>query len=170
MPKANLAAISSTFVVCFLFWLLITWSLDTQELIAGAIVSLAASCFGARFFIHSKAFYFLNPARFLALIAYIPLFLIELTKANIDVAARVFNGNINPGIVKVPVDLKSEYAQAMLANSITLTPGTITMDIVEEDGQAYYYIHWLDTKTEDPIQAGQMIKGSLERGIRRIWP
>jgi multicomponent Na+:H+ antiporter subunit E len=65
--------------------------------------------------------------------------------------------------------LKSEYGLAMLANSITLTPGTITMDIVEENGKNYYYIHWIDVATTKGKEAGQAIKGTLERWIRRIF-
>ena len=71
--------------------------------------------------------------------------------------------------MKVPVDLKGDYAQAMLANSITLTPGTITMDIAEQEGQTYYYIHWIDVAETDREKAGEMIKGRLEKGVRRIW-
>ena len=71
--------------------------------------------------------------------------------------------------MKVPVGLKSEYAQAMLADSITLTPGTITVDTVEEDGKDYYYIHWIDVASEDPEEAGEAIKGTLEKWVRRIW-
>jgi multicomponent Na+:H+ antiporter subunit E len=83
----------------------------------------------------------------------------------------VFGGckDVNPGIVKVPVNLKGDYAQAMLANSITLTPGTITMDIAEQGGQTYYYIHWIDVAETDREKAGKLIKGSLEKGIGRIW-
>jgi multicomponent Na+:H+ antiporter subunit E len=153
------------------FWLLLTWSFETQELVAGAIVSLAAALFASRFFIHDKAFWLFNPAKFGALFVYIFVFLGELIKANIDVAKRCFGGckDVNPGIVKVPVDLKPDYAQAMLANSITLTPGTITMEVVEEDGQPYYYIHWIDVADQDRVKAGEIIKGRMENWIRRIW-
>ena len=97
--------------------------------------------------------------------------LVELVKANVDVAKRCFTGckNVNPGIVKVPVNLKSMYGQAALANAITLTPGTITMEITEEDGQTYYYIHWIDAKLPGGEEAGEEIKGRLERGLRRVW-
>ena len=86
-------------------------------------------------------------------------------------AKRCFGGckKVNPGIVKVPVDLKSDYAQAALANSITLTPGTITMDIAEEDGQTYYYIHWIDVQKPSGKEAGDAIKGTLEKWLRRVW-
>lgn len=173
MPKANIPAILSTFIFCFLFWLLLTWSFALQELVAGVVVSLAVALFSARFFIREKPFHLFNPLRFLALLFYsLGTFLGELIKANWDVAKKALAPrlNINPGIVKVPVELESAAGQALLANSITLTPGTITMDIVEEAGKTYYYIHWLDVQETDGEKAGEIIKGRLERGIRRVFP
>ena len=171
MPKTKVPAVISTFCLCFLFWVLLTWSFTPQEMIAGAVVSLAAALFASKFFIHEDAFWLFKPAKLGALIMYVFTFLRELVKANVDVAKRVFGGckDVNPGIVKVPVDLKGDYAQAMLANSITLTPGTITLDIAEQEGKTYYYIHWIDVAETDREKAGELIKGSLEKGIGRIW-
>lgn len=180
MKKATFPAILSTSIVCFLFWLLITGQIvaifrgapSVQVLIAGAVVSVCTALFSARYFIHSKAFYLFNPVKLLVLVFYSCfVFLWELTRANVDVARRALSPRlpVNPGIVKVPVDLQSEYAQAMLANSITLTPGTITMDMARENGQLYYYIHWIDVASDDPVQAGESIKGTLEKWIGRIW-
>lgn len=172
MQKTKVPAVISTFIVCFAFWLLLTWSVDVQELVAGAVVSLAVALFSARFFIHEKAFWFFNPVKFFsALFYWLGVFMVELVKANWDMVKRCYGGckNINPGIVKVPVDLKSDYGQAALANSITLTPGTITMDITEEEGQTYYYIHWIDVTAPSGAEAGEVIKGTLERGVRRFW-
>ena len=171
MPKTKFPAVVSTFLLCFCFWLLLTWSFKPHELAAGAVVSLAAALLSARFFIHEKAFWLFNPAKFGALFVYVFVFLGELIKANVDVAKRCFGGctNVNPGIVKVPVDLEGDYARAMLANSITLTPGTITLDVAEEDVKAYYYIHWIDVAEQDREKAGEIIKGRMEKWIRRIW-
>ena len=172
MQKTKFPAVVSTFVVCFLFWLLLTWSFSVQELIAGVVVSLAVALFSARFFIHEKAFWLFNPLKLLMGLAFwLGTFMVEMVKANVDVAKRCFTGckNVNPGIVKVPVDLKSAYGQAALANAITLTPGTITMDIAEEDGQTYYYIHWIDVTKPSGTEAGNAIKGTLENGLRRVW-
>ena len=172
MQKTKLPAVISTFVVCFLFWLLLTWSVAVQELIAGAVVSLAVALFSARFFVHEKAFWLCNPVKLLnCLFFWVCIFPIEVIKANVDVAKRCFTGckNVNPGIVKVPVDLRSDYGQAALANAITLTPGTITMDVAEENGQAYYYIHWIDVTKPSGQEAGDAIKGRLEKGLRRVW-
>ena len=180
MKKATMSAVLSTALLCFLFWLLITGQVvslfkgqaSAQVLIAGAIVSIVTALFSARFFVHKKAFYLLNPVKLLSFVFYcLVIFVWELTKANIDMAKRALSPklNINPGIVKIPVELKSEYAQAMLANSITLTPGTITMDMVEEKGKLYYYIHWIDVAETEAAKAGDAIKGTLEKWIRGIW-
>ena len=172
MQKTRFPAVLATFFLCLGFWVLLTWSFSMQELAAGAVVSLAVALFSARFFIHEKSFWLLNPAKFFGLIYYVLIvFPVELIKANVDVAKRSFGGckNVNPGIVKVPVDLQSDYGQAMLANSITLTPGTITMDITEEDGQTYYYIHWIDVTKPSGKEAGDAIKGALEKGVGRVF-
>ena len=172
MRKTTFPAILATFVLCVAFWVLLTWSFTMQELIAGGVVSLAVALFSASFFIHEKAFWFANPAKFFSgLFYWLCIFPIELVKANLNMAKICFTGckKINPGIVKVPVDLQSEYGQAALANSITLTPGTITMETAEEDGQNYFYIHWIDVTAPSGKEAGDAIKGTLEKGLRRVW-
>ena len=171
MRKTTFPAVLATFVVCFLFWLLLDFSFKPEELIAGAIVSLAVALFSARFFIHEKAGWFFHPLRLIKLLGFwCVTFPVELWKANVDMARRCFTGctNINPGIVKVPVDLKSDYGQAALANAITLTPGTMTLDIAEQEGQTYYYIHWIDV-TATGEEAGEAIKGRLEKGLKGVW-
>ena len=172
MQKTRFPAVISTFILCLGFWVLLTWSFEAQELAAGAVVSLAVALFSARFFIHEKAFWLFNPAKFFSLLYYVIIvFPVELVKANWDVAKRCYGGckNVNPGIVKVPVDLRSDYGLSMLANSITLTPGTITMDVAEEDGQINYYIHWIDVTKPSGKEAGDAIKGALEKGVGRVF-
>ena len=140
MKKAGFPAIASTFIVCYIFWLLITGQIvaifsgasSAQILIAGAVVSILVSVFSARFFIHKGAFYLFNPAKFLVMLFYsCIIFMWELIKANVDMARRALSPRlpVNPGIVKIPVNVESEYGQTMVANSITLTPGTVTIKI-----------------------------------------
>ncbi len=179
MKKSSLSAIVSTAIICFLFWLVITGQLpalfsgsfSVQSLVIGACVSTFAGWFSSRFFINNSPWYLWNPARLLRLFAYFPIFFVELVKANMDVARRALSPKpkLNPGIVKVPVDVKSDYGMALVADSITLTPGTVTMDITEQDEQTYYYIHWIDVASEDPVEAGDMIKGIFERKVKGIW-
>lgn len=170
--KSSFGAVIATFVLCYFIWILLTGSFAAQELIVGAVVSILVAWFSARFFVHDSPFWFFGK-RFFILIWYcVAIFPWELIKANWDVAKRVLSPGelkINPGIIRVPVELKAEYGRAMLADSITLTPGTITVDIDERDGQCWYYIHWVDVQEFDRTAAGEAIKGRMEKWIRRIW-
>ena len=56
-------------------------------------------------------------------------------------------------------------AKTILANSITLTPGTLTVDIVDQD----YYIHWICVPEGDPEQHAKMIVGRFEWIIRKVF-
>ena len=153
-----------------LVWIVLTWSFSLQELAAGVVVSLASALFVSRFFIHEDAFRFFNPVKLLNLIVYAGTFCRELVKANVDMAKIVFGGcKVNPGIVRVPTGMKSDYGLSLLANSITLTPGTITVEVAEEEGENCYYIHWIDMTAESGEAAGEAIKGNLEKGTRRVF-
>ena len=180
MKKTNVPALLATAIMLYIFWLLLTGQIvaifrgdaSVQVLIAGVAVSLIVALFTSRFFIHNSAFWLFNPVKLLTMIFYgLVIFMWELIKANWDVARRALSPKlkVNPGIVKVPTGLKEDYALSMLANSITLTPGTITMDIADQDGKTWYYIHWIDVQTQDPEAAGDAIKGTMEKWIRRIW-
>jgi multicomponent Na+:H+ antiporter subunit E len=99
-------------------------------------------------YVKSK-FRLLNPLRWLYFAAYIiHPFSVELAKANIDVAKRVITGKIRPGIVKINPELHSGAAITLLANSITLTPGTLTVDIDEKTNELY--VHWIYVTKKDP--------------------
>jgi len=117
------------------------WSME--EIVAGVILGLMAAWFGSKFlFLGAKDARMANPARWAMFIAYIGPFFFAMLKANIDVAYRVITGKINPGIVRIRTDLKSDLAVTLLANSITLTPGTLTVDIDERTNDLF--IHWIN--------------------------
>lgn len=177
MEKTNKFAVwLATFLFCLLFWLLLTWSLAPRELIWGVIISGIVAAFAGRFFIHSRPFYLFHPLRLVTLVVYCCIvFLWEMIKANCSMAKLVLSpklGEYQAGIVRIPASpkVKSAYGQAMLSNCITLTPGTITMDVAEdEEGNSYYYVHWINVTETDRDRAGEAIKGRMERWIGRIW-
>ena len=156
----------STMLIYFLFWLAYTSSLIFEDMLVGLVLSFLLSLFTY------KSFSSLNSdknllVRFINTIKYIPLFIIEMIKANIDVARRVINPKlpINPGIVKVKTDLESDYAKLFLANSITLTPGTLTMDVIEDN----LYIHWIDVETKDKNIQKNLISKKFEDNLEGIF-
>ncbi len=170
--KTTMSAFIVTFILCAAFWVILTGSFAAQELIAGALVSAVVAWFSAKFFVHHNAFWLFNPGRFFSLIYYcLVVFVWELIKANVSMALIALSPklNINPGIVRVPVSLESDYGLAMLADSITLTPGTITVDMEQEEDRTWFYIHWIDVSEFDREKAGDDIKGTMEKWVRRIW-
>jgi multicomponent Na+:H+ antiporter subunit E len=72
---------------------------------------------------------------------------------------------IRPGIVKVKTTLKTDLAKTFLASSITLTPGTLVVDI---DGQNLY-VHWICVEGEDPEEHTRQIVEAFEPFVRRIF-
>ena len=139
-------AFIATTIFCFILWLLFTfngdiWGID--EIIAGIILSLIAGVASAKIFI--KDYKLANPVRWLFILAYLPRFFYEMAKANFDVAYRVITGKIKPGIVKISPNLKSDISITILANSITLTPGTLSVDV---DDEKNLYVHWINVKDE----------------------
>lgn len=154
------------FVVAFIVWAMFTWVPDRQEILVGAIVSAGlAFFFGEIFVIHPEKVF--NLKRWMYFLYYVPIFFYEVIKANLDVAYRVLHPRlpINPGIVKIKTNLKSEIAQTMLANSITLTPGTMTVDIKDGD----MYIHWIDVKSKEVEEATKIISQKFEKILREIF-
>jgi len=71
---------------------------------------------------------------------------------------------IKPAIVKVKTTLKSEFAKTLLANSITMTPGTITVDIIDDE----FYVHLIYLRSEDPAVYTGMITGVFEKYIKKF--
>jgi len=154
------------FLIIFILWLLLTWSLQPQELIVGLALSLLLSLLLHDIFLQGSQ-KLVQPARYFWFLIYLPVFFYYVVVANLDVAYRVLHPDmpIRPGIVKVRTSLTSDMGRTFLANSITLTPGTLTVDIVGD----HLYIHWINITTEDPQEETAIIVRRFERILRRIF-
>ena len=135
----------------FLFYLLLTtssgplflWS--KEELIIGVIFAAIVGAIVKNMFV-KKSLRMLNPRRWFLFLGYfLAVFLPAMAKANVDVAYRVITGRINPGIVRISPKLNNDLSLTMLANSITLTPGTLSVEVDEETNDLY--IHWINVDT-----------------------
>ncbi len=155
----------ASIVLLFAFWLLLTMEFSPGYLVAGALLSAFVG------YVTSGIFSFGNkiadPRRWLWFLLYVPYFAIYCVKANLDVAYRVLHPDmpIRPGIVKVKTELTSEVGKTVLANSITLTPGTLTVDIVDET----LYVHWINVTTEDVEEETEAIVKRFEGLLKRIF-
>ncbi|AMM54758.1 monovalent cation/H+ antiporter subunit E [Pyrococcus kukulkanii] len=161
----------AAFVWSYIFWLVLTvgskgllWS--TQELIAGLIFSTIVG-YATRGIIGDRAIRFLNPMKWILAVAYTPVLFWGMVKANFDVAYRVITGKIRPGIVRVPVNLENDAQYAILSNSITLTPGTLTVDACPEE--KVLYVHWINIpKGLEWPENSEPVSGPFEKWARRL--
>ena len=109
----------------------------------------------------------LHPKKLVYALFYVFYLFYEIIKANIDVALRFIKPviPINPGIVKVKTKLKSPMGRLILTNSITLTPGTLTVDIKDDT----LYIHWIDVKDKEESKATEKIVSNFEKYLEVIF-
>ncbi len=103
-------------------------------------------------------------------IYYVVVFLSGCIVANIDVAWRVLHPKlpIRPGTLRLRTKLKSDIALTFLANSITLTPGTTTVDIDKANGYIYVHILYLKPGYDKP-EDKQWIVDRFERILERMF-
>jgi len=155
-----------TFIIFFLVWLGFTTSFNLQELLAGVVISLLITILSYKTFTDYGLSFF-QPKKLFNIVKFIIVFLIALIKSNFDVARRVINPKlpINPGIVAYQTKLKSDTAKVFLANAITLTPGTLSVDVIDD----ILYIHWIDVISKDPKVIFDEIGADFERILKEIF-
>ncbi len=152
-------------MVFFGLWVIFTASLAPGELFVGlAVAIIIAYLVFDKFTV--RGFENLSPRRVWYFLLYLPFFLFEVIKSNIDVAYRVLHPKmpIKPGIVAIKTTLKSDISKLILANSITLTPGTFTLDIIDD----IYLIHWINVESEDMEEASRLIAHKFEKYIKEF--
>lgn len=161
---------SRTFILLFasllLFWVWLNGSLASDVLIVGVVtVAIIALLFGNGLGVFSE----LRPTpRALAYtFLYVLYFAKELAKSNLSLAAIVLSPGLplNPGIVKVRTKLKSRMGRMLLANSITLTPGTLTVELAGE----WLYIHWVTVDSTDIEAATASIVSGFEHYLEVMY-
>ncbi|AMM54753.1 Na+/H+ antiporter subunit E [Pyrococcus kukulkanii] len=154
-----------TALLAFVTYIIFTGSATPYDLATGAIVALVTGALMGKFLIRSdvKA---LNPIRWLwGAIYFVWYMLVAETKAHLDVMVRIITGNVNPGIVRVPIRVKTDYAKTLVANSITNTPGTVVVDMDEN----YLYVNWINVTSEDPEKAREKISADFEKFAKRMF-
>ena len=154
------------FVTLMLFWLMLNGRLEADILIVGSIISLAITLLyrnGLSFFTEFR----FTPAAFVAGFRYYGYFFKELFKSNLTLAVIVLSPSlpVNPAIIKVRTKLKSRMGRLMLANSITLTPGTLT---VEMEGE-WLYIHCVTLESADVEEATAQIVSGFESYLEVMY-
>lgn len=164
--KWRLVRIVITTVYMFGGWLLFSGTIHPRSLVLGLIASAAVAMGTYHLFFDSneagRRILFPRPdvfALFILVIIY------KMYVASFRVLYLLARQRINPRVVHFRTRLKSDLARMMLSNAITMTPGTITLNLDDD----HLIVHWLDAKTTHSRYAGEQIKGRFEQLLHRVW-
>ncbi len=117
-------------ILLFTLWMVLTSNVQIFNIVIGIGVSFSIALLYTKLFIH-KAFEFISPVWFMV---YLYVLLKNLILSNIQISKRILRPDmkLSPAIVAVKTNLESDWKKLLLANSITLTPGTLTLDIKDD--------------------------------------
>lgn len=151
-----------TFAILYVHWIIWSGMLDAFHLSLGVVSCGIVTYMSHDFLFRRERFAAKDVTEAFRFIFYIPWLMYQIILSNIYVARIVLNPDmpIDPRFVWYKSKLKKDFSHATFSNSITLTPGTITTDIV--DGE--YYVHCLDQSITDDLMSGDM-----ERKIAHVF-
>lgn len=144
------------YIFLFLFWIILNGKVTTEIVIFGLVLSAAIYWLMVKFFEYPQKADLMIIRNIHLIVWYFVVLIYEIFKSAISVYKRVYSHKIEiqPQMVFFDVDIKSEFLKFILANSITITPGTITVDV--EDN--HFCVHALDYEIADGIENSSFIK------------
>ena len=144
-------------ILLFILWIIFNGKITLEIAIVGLIVSLAVTVFCKKFFFDEKRNVKHIIEEDFMTVAYIGVLIVEIIKANIAVLTIMLSPKIEiePYFCTFTTDLKNPIHRILLANSITLTPGTITVELSDK---GVYKVHCLDKSMADGINDSIFVK------------
>ena len=149
------------YLLFLLAWIIFNGNITLEILIFGVVIAAVMLAFMCKFMdyslkkelnVYKKSIYF---------VAYAVVLLREIVKANLAIIPRILTieEEMDPVIVKFRTSLKSDFTRMLLANSITLTPGTITVALEDDE----YTIHCLDTSLAEGLE-----NSDFEKALKKL--
>ena len=140
----------------FLIFIVLCSAVSAQIICVGAVLAILLYWFACRYLDYSIRRELRIYRKFFCLIAYVGVLIYEIAAANMAVMRMILSSECKPSpvLVTFTVPLKSDYARTMLANSITLTPGTITVSV---EGDTYT-VHCLDESLSVGMEDSVFVK------------
>lgn len=175
--KANSYCFFAQVIILFLFWLAISFPSDfatptgfinlIQHIVVGLILAILVSLLFPQSIIPSEELYLLKPGNLQRIIIYSFRLTWDILLAGIDVANRVLRikMRISPAIVQVKTPLPDALQNTINANSITLTPGTITIDVEKIPEGSIFTVHCISQENAQSI----LQEAGFVKRIQRVF-
>ncbi|MFI3115420.1 MAG: Na+/H+ antiporter subunit E [Clostridia bacterium] len=144
------------FILLFLVWIALNARITVEIVLFGLVIASAIYWFMCKFLDYNPSSDRKSIRNIFMIIEYILILFAEIIKSSAKVLNFIYSREIQiePQIVVFKVPIKSEFLRALLANTITLTPGTITVNV---EGNKFY-VHALDYTFAKDIEKSKFIK------------
>ncbi len=155
---------SATAVASYIVYVLLVIPLKSGELLLGIVVALVSASILFKYLPFDIRVF--NPVRIVRGLIYAPYFLWKMIVANIEIALIVISPvlKIKPSVVKSGTLLKSNEGKLLLTSSITLTPGTLTIDLKDDE----VYIHRVKADKTGEEETRKTIVLPFEKFIKGV--
>lgn len=152
------------YLIFFLIWVIFNGQFTPEIAVFGLIIAGLMYAFICKFMGYKPRADIIMAKKFFYLIQYVFILVKEIVKANFAVIRMITSSRyeLEPAVVRFKTDLKSAPARIMLANSITLTPGTITVSLTGDE----YVVHCLDKSLAEGINSSVFV--TLLRRLERM--
>jgi multicomponent Na+:H+ antiporter subunit E len=153
-------------VLCLAIWLLVSQDTGAVSVIAGSLFAMIASVISNDAFFEKHV---LHRSDFLVRLDLVVLFsliiVVQSYISSIDIIVRMLRRDYRPGIVRIRTRISSPVGRSVLANTISLIPGTLSLWLDDR----HIYVHWFDKKTHHSHRARSLITGRIEPLLLRIF-
>ena len=152
------------YLIFFLIWVIFNGQFTPEIAVFGLIIAGLMYAFSCKLMGYKPRADIIMAKKFFYLIQYVFILVKEIVKANFAVIRMITSSRyeLEPAVVRFKTDLKSAPARIMLANSITLTPGTITVSLTGDE----YVVHCLDKSLAEGINSSIFV--TLLRRLERM--
>jgi multicomponent Na+:H+ antiporter subunit E len=140
----------------------ILFEATTAVILLSAPLVAAVSIVMSEKFLLKESYYTLYSFNVLRLMRFTFFLFFEIFKSGLSIIPLIITGKSNPTFVEISTELDRNMDLIVLSNSITLTPGTITVDL---EGQRLVVL-WMNPLTDNTTKAGSLIKGKIEKFIK----
>ena len=144
--------------VLTLVWCAWNESLAPTTILVGLGLSLLSLVVTNRFLLKAP-YHEVYAMDLLTALRYAGVLLVEIYRSGIHAIRITVSGRMNVGVVNIPTRITNPLHGVLVANAITLTPGTVTIDY----RPGSYKVIWIECATADAREAAELIKGSFER-------
>ena len=144
-----------------LFWIILFEATSAVILISAPFIAVVSILLSEKYLL-KESYYNLYPFNVLRLIRFTFFLFFEIFKSGLSIIPSIITGKSNPTFVEIGTELDRNMDLIILSNSITLTPGTITVDL---EGQSLIVL-WMNPLSDNTTKAGALIKGKLENIIK----